>query len=97
MVTIQDVIDMCNSLEKGDVLEIRCIRGVVQSIRVAEHGGYVLHTSLISKGKRKSFGFTFFHTMEEGWMNLNIRFKSDGYCVYNLMVDTFKDAKVIRP
>lgn len=97
MVTIQEVIDMCNSLEKGDVLEIRCIRGVVQSIRIAEHGGYVLHTTLINKGRKKSFGFSFFQTMEEGWRGLSIRFKSDGCFVYSLMVDTFREAKVIRP
>lgn len=96
MVTTQEIIDMFNSLEKGDVLEIKCARGVVQTIHLAEHGGFTLSTTLTSYGKRKSFGFTFFDSMEEGWRDMYIRIVSKGYGVYNLLADTFREAKVVR-
>ena len=96
MVTTQELFDICNTLKKGDVLEIRCTRGVVQTIRIAVHGEFTLHTTLMSGGRRKSFGFTFFDSMEDGLDGLYIRLMSNGYGVYNLLADTFKDIKVRR-
>lgn len=96
MVTTQEIIDMFNSLEKGDVLEIKCTRGVVQTIHLAEHGGFTLSTTLTSCGKRKSFGFVFFDSMEEGWKDMYIKLSDNGHGVYNLLADTFREAKVVR-